>query len=68
MYVCLCKGVTDHQIRDAVANGNTTLADVSQQLGVATQCRRCTSLAQDIITESLHDEGLDYSPLFYAAS
>jgi len=66
MYVCLCQGITDKQIRAAVASGATTLEAVSHALGVASQCGECGDLAGEIVRKSL--EGCDQSTadLFYA--
>ncbi len=52
MYVCLCKGVTDHQIRAEVHDGADTLRDVSRRLGVATQCGKCAGCARQIIRDA----------------
>ena len=41
MYVCVCKAVTDRQIREAVFDGARTLRDLRKQLGVASECGRC---------------------------
>lgn len=54
MYVCLCKNVTCGQIRSAVHSGNAdTMRDLSQKLGVATQCGKCGRCARGILEESL---------------
>ena len=52
MYVCLCKGVTDHQIRAEVEDGADSLRDVSRRLGVATQCGKCAGCARQVIREA----------------
>lgn len=52
MYVCLCKGVTDGQIRSAVENG-ASIRDIRDQLGVMTECGKCACLTRDIIKASL---------------
>lgn len=52
MYVCLCKGVTDTQIQDAVAEGAGSLRAVRMQLGVGSQCGRCVDCACDVINEA----------------
>lgn len=52
MYVCLCKGVTDSQIRDAVIDGADNLRDVRQQLGVASNCGRCAQCARQVIKQT----------------
>ena len=41
MYVCLCKGVTDGQVRAAAAAGARTVADVSLACGAGTGCGGC---------------------------
>lgn len=66
MYVCICKGITDRQIRSAVADGAGNLSQVSRELGVASQCGKCACLAKDVIQEA-QDANAD-SDLFYAAS
>ena len=53
MYVCLCKGITDTQIRAAVQEGASSLREVHKTLGVASQCGKCGILARDIVRESL---------------
>lgn len=49
MYVCLCKAVTDRQIKESIAGGACTFADVRRQLGVATQCGKCGQMAKSIV-------------------
>jgi bacterioferritin-associated ferredoxin len=41
MYVCICKGVTDREIRDAVADGVHTVRGLRKQLGCTGQCGKC---------------------------
>jgi bacterioferritin-associated ferredoxin len=48
MYVCLCKGITDSQIRDAVAGGLTNYRELRQSLGLSSQCGRCAVEARQI--------------------
>jgi bacterioferritin-associated ferredoxin len=67
MYVCLCKGITDTQIRAAVEDGASSIRDVRNRLGVASQCGKCGILAQEIVREALMDSG-DNEQLFYAVS
>lgn len=49
MYICVCKGVTDTHIKEAVAEGATSLRAVRMQLGVASQCGRCAESACSVI-------------------
>jgi bacterioferritin-associated ferredoxin len=53
MYVCVCNAVTDREVRGAVELGARCLADLQNQLGVATCCRRCTDCAEAILATSL---------------
>ena len=67
MYVCLCKGVTDTQIRAAVDDGATSLRDVRMSLGVASQCGKCGILTRQILRETLTDSN-EEQQLFYAVT
>ncbi len=48
MYVCLCKGVTDHKIRDLVAEGARSWGEIRQQTGCGTQCGKCACEGKSI--------------------
>jgi bacterioferritin-associated ferredoxin len=64
MYVCLCKGITDSQIRDAIADGKTNYRELRMALGLSTQCGRCAVHAREIFreeTQGVHDSSLYYS-------
>ncbi|MCR4346343.1 MAG: bacterioferritin-associated ferredoxin [Sulfuricaulis sp.] len=54
MYVCLCKAVTDCQIRKAACEGICTMRELRSQLGVASQCGRCAQHAQHVLKETLN--------------
>ncbi len=56
MYVCICKGITDTQIRAAVEDGASSMRDVRNTLGVASQCGKCGILTREIVRESLDDQ------------
>ena len=68
MYVCLCKGITDTQIRAAVQDGASSLREVNSALGVASQCGKCGIMARDIVRESLDDLAEREERLFYAVT
>jgi len=51
MYVCLCHGVTDREIREAADNGISSMRQLGKELGVGTQCGRCARPAR--LTESI---------------
>ena len=65
MYVCLCKGITDKHIRDAVDDGAQSFREVRRNLELASQCGKCGALARSIYDEYLSN----YNPdLCYAAA
>jgi len=53
MYVCLCKGVTDHTIRKAVDQGISSMRELRQEYGVASQCGCCKQCAKEVLGEAL---------------
>jgi bacterioferritin-associated ferredoxin len=55
MYVCLCQGVTDGQIRAAIYDGCCSYRAVRETLGVASQCGKCACLAKQVVRETLSD-------------
>ncbi|HEX6364281.1 MAG TPA: (2Fe-2S)-binding protein [Albitalea sp.] len=52
MIVCVCRRVSDHQIRQAVAEGAVSLECLQFDLGVATQCGRCADCACQILGDA----------------
>jgi bacterioferritin-associated ferredoxin len=54
MYVCLCRSVTDTDIRRLVrTEGVCTMRELSRQLGVATQCGKCGRCAKEVLREAV---------------
>ena len=52
MYICLCNGITDRDIRRCVREGSACcVADLQRELGVATQCGRCETHARELIDQ-----------------
>jgi bacterioferritin-associated ferredoxin len=58
MYVCICKGITDRDIRDAASRGARTLKDLRRDLGVASDCGKCAGCARDVLCEARSDATL----------
>ena len=52
MYVCLCKGVTDNQIREAAHQGCGSLRDLRRELGVGGQCGKCVREAHEVLRDT----------------
>ena len=53
MYVCLCRGITDQDIKDAVANGAVSYREISDLLDLGTCCGRCAPEARAIISDEI---------------
>jgi bacterioferritin-associated ferredoxin len=50
--VCVCRRVSDQQIRRAAAEGAVSLECLQFELGVATQCGRCAECACRVLCEA----------------
>jgi len=53
MYVCLCNGVTERDIRNAVASGCVTLGDLTMHTGCGATCGSCLEMAADLLAEAV---------------
>lgn len=51
MYVCICRAVTDKEIRAAIAEGARTMRDLRRKLGVCTECGKCGACARGILED-----------------
>lgn len=51
MYVCICRAVTDREIREAAIDGARSVRDLRNRLGVASGCGRCAAEACAILTD-----------------
>jgi bacterioferritin-associated ferredoxin len=52
MIVCVCRRVSDQQIRQAAADGAVSLECLQFDLGVATQCGRCADCASKVLCDA----------------
>ena len=51
MYVCLCNGVTDRHIREAVDKGCSSVGELTMRTGCGANCGSCLDMAADMIAE-----------------
>ena len=52
MYVCICNGVTDTAIRNAAAEGVSSLTELTMRTGCAGSCGACADFAEQILNEA----------------
>jgi bacterioferritin-associated ferredoxin len=58
MYICICKGVTDTAIREAVHQGADRMRDLKTWLGVSEQCGICACHAKEVLEQALTQKTL----------
>ena len=69
MIICVCKAVSDRQIRAAVNDGACCMRDITRDLGVGTCCGKCVPEAKATIAASLsHRKQAASQPCFGGAS
>ena len=49
MYVCICNGVTDKDIRQAAEAGVRTVAELTMRTGAGANCGSCLDMAADLL-------------------
>jgi len=49
MYVCICHGVTEKDIKKAAKAGAQSLEDIKQSTGCATGCGTCADVALEVL-------------------
>lgn len=65
MYICICNAVTDSQIREALDDGATSIADLNKTLSVGSCCGKSTRSARPIIKQ--YRSGMEIDELSYNA-
>ena len=57
MYVCICNGVTDSQIKRALeVKDIKTLGELNYEFGMGQQCGSCADIVRNIYNESTTEE------------
>jgi bacterioferritin-associated ferredoxin len=49
MYICICRGITDQDIKQAAAQGITSIQELSQSMGVGADCGICHGHACQVL-------------------
>ena len=52
VYVCICNGITDHDIRRAAEAGCASLSELTMRTGVGACCGSCVETAQILLDEA----------------
>ncbi|MGY0558659.1 MULTISPECIES: bacterioferritin-associated ferredoxin [unclassified Lysobacter] len=52
MYVCICNGITDHDIREAAQAGCSSLAELTMRTGAGACCGSCVEMATSLLEEA----------------
>jgi bacterioferritin-associated ferredoxin len=55
MYVCLCNGLTDRQVRGVAKVAGCSAASVHRSLGVRPQCGKCLPMMRQILRDLAQD-------------
>ena len=51
LYVCLCHGVTDHDVRRAAESGVRSVSELTMRTGLGSGCGSCVEMAAGLIAE-----------------
>ena len=49
MYICICNGVTDHDIRQAADAGCKSLSELTMRTGAGGNCGSCLDMAAEVL-------------------
>ena len=67
MYVCICNGVTDHQIRQAAEAGCRSMAELTMRTGAGATCGSCVEMATALLDDVHARQALPLPVLSHAA-
>ncbi len=52
MYICVCNGITERDIRNAIDAGARSFGDLQRELGIASGCGQCTQETKCLLREA----------------
>jgi bacterioferritin-associated ferredoxin len=52
MYVCLCNGLTDRDIRRVAGPSDGSVSQVYRALGCAPQCGKCVPVVRQMVSDA----------------
>lgn len=62
MYICLCNGFTDHQVRRNAEAGAVSVSQVYQRLGCRPKCGKCVPVVRDMLKTACPRAELEAEP------
>ena len=68
MYVCICNGITDRQVREVAAAGCRSVAELTMRTGAGAGCGSCLELAAQILDEHASANALPLLPVLSNAA
>lgn len=51
MYICICHGISDRHLRDALCRGVNSFEELQACTGVSTCCGACEDSARELVSE-----------------
>lgn len=67
VYVCVCNGVTDHDIRQAAEAGCKSLPELTMRTGAGANCGSCLDMAAELLDQARATRELPLPMLQHAA-
>jgi bacterioferritin-associated ferredoxin len=67
MYVCICNGVTEQQVRAAAEAGCSSMSELTMRTGAGANCGSCVGLAGELLQEMRERRELTLPVLAQAA-
>jgi bacterioferritin-associated ferredoxin len=67
MYVCICNGVTDRDIRQAAEAGCGSVAELTMRTGAGATCGSCLDMAADLLEAARRRQAEFELPVLQAA-
>ena len=52
MYICICNGVTDHDIRQAADAGCRSMTELTMRTGAGSSCGSCLDMAAQVLDQA----------------
>lgn len=52
MYICVCNGITERDIRNAIDAGACSFSDLQRDLGIASGCGQCAQETRCLLRET----------------